>query len=144
MTHSPAFWQFWDQPWKVTKWVVAQILENPHPFLKIIGMTLPLISLWNELMSRRIQPCHVARLLSPSEMAHPLACGVCFSLDKSTSDLISKFFLEEARTSNSPGTVVWLFLKLNKTNSSHSPLIQGKHFSRNEKRWGLILSIRKE
>ena len=59
---------------------------NPCPFLEIVGLILPLISLWNYKVHKKLTtpkfPGPVAFWDSPHSV-----CGVCFSLDKSISYL---------------------------------------------------------
>ena len=83
---------------RIKKWVVAQFLEIPTPS-------------WNSSHSlayeiihpyKNWQP-HTLVPFSPSEMAHTLSCGVCFSLNESTSYLslclsLNSFCNETSRT----------------------------------------------
>ena len=59
---------------------------NPCPFLEIVGLILPLISLWNYKVHKKLTtpkfPGPVAFWDSPHSVS-----GVCFSLDKSISYL---------------------------------------------------------
>ena len=54
-----------------------QISGNPCPFPKIVGITLPLISLWNYPAHKNYPPPQTEA--SPSEMAHTLSmeCVLC-------------------------------------------------------------------
>ena len=58
---------------------VAQFLEISAPSPQIVGIILPLISLWNYL-AIKTYPHHILRPLVPSEMAHTVV--ECFSLKK--------------------------------------------------------------
>ena len=58
---------------------VAQFLEISAPSPQIVGIILPLISLWNYL-AIKTYPHHILRPLLPSEMAHTVV--ECFSLKK--------------------------------------------------------------
>ena len=64
----------------------SPIPGNPYPFPQIIGITLPLISLWS-YPAHKNQPHHISRLsLTFWDVPHSV-CGVCFSPNKSTSCL---------------------------------------------------------
>ena len=60
----------------------SPIPGNLHPFPNIIGIILPLISLWN-YPGHKSEPRHISRQQSPSAMAHILSVK-CFSLNKCT------------------------------------------------------------
>ena len=73
-------------PWTATRSILKEINSDFHqrpkigqgpnpwnssPFTKIVGIMLPLISLWN-YPSHKSWPHHISRPLSPSAMAHTL------------------------------------------------------------------------
>ena len=98
MTHPPVPWQFWSQPSKIKKCVLAQFLEIPLPFPKIAGIILPLLSLWNYPAQKKLTMPYFRVVLTFWDDPHSV-CGVNFSLNKPISYLslcVSlKFFCNE-------------------------------------------------
>ena len=63
---------------KARKCTMAQFLEISTPSPEIVGITLPLVSLWN-YSAMKTNHSHISGPSSPSEIAYNSVCGGCSS-----------------------------------------------------------------